>query len=646
MALQQTFVAQRPNIVPISTERVDTSWGWFPLITLLQTLSLLLTAIAYTGNRNGEAWATPLFWLSLVVIFAPSALRVSFRSISRKERIGLVIMTGLALYLVKALYTPLDFAFHDEFLHWRTATDIILTNHLFTPNPILTVSPLYPGLETLTSAFADLSGLSVVEAGMIALGVVRIMFMLALYLFYEKVSHSAQIGSIVTLLYLGNSNFLYFDSQYSYESLSLPLATAVLYIVLLQQRAQGRGFVRLLLLVIPIIATIAMTHHLTAYVLAALLLAWAIIAFVMSGTRRQSLNIGIVSISTFALVSGWATYTGNIAEGYLLPVIGGGIGEFIGLILNEEDGRQLFRGAAGLVTPLWERVVGILSIICIMTVLPIGLWQIWRSPFKKRAQSEGISILKAKAVRTWYRYRNNAVVILFGGVVFLYPVMLAFRFTSKGWEIANRSSEFVFWAVAFILAIGALGLRSYLPSQIWRIAFTIWITIIFLGGSIAGWPPWARMPGPYMVSADAQSIEPQSISAAQWAGAHLDPQDRIAADRINTLLLATYGHLMPVTHQYDNIYISSIFFSDQIGPTELGLVRSVNLRYALVDDRLSTALPTVGVYFEAGEIGADQHTSPPSLAVLSKFETIPNVSRLFDSGNIKIYDVSVLNDVP
>ncbi|MEO8613013.1 MAG: hypothetical protein ABI690_34285 [Chloroflexota bacterium] len=100
----------------------------------------------------------------------------------------------------------------------------------------MTVSPLYPGLELATTALAHLSGLTVVEAGMVLLGVVRMMFMLVLYLFYEKVGRSEQVGAIAALLYLGNSNFLYFDSQFSYESLSLPLATAVLYIVLLQQR--------------------------------------------------------------------------------------------------------------------------------------------------------------------------------------------------------------------------------------------------------------------------------------------------------------------------------------------------------------------------------------------------------------------------
>ncbi len=648
MATQQMLIAQGQRAVPVTKAKVDTGWGWLQPIMLFQAFALVLVAIAYTENKKGTPWATGLFWLGQVMIFAPTAYRVSLTAIARKERIGLIVATGLALYLVKVLYTPQHFLFHDEFLHWRTATDILLTGHLFTANPILTVSPLYPGLEIITTAFANVSGLTVVESGLITLGVVRVMFMLALYLFYEQIGRSAQIGSIAALLYFGNSNFFYFDSQFSYESLSLPLATAILYIVLLQQRARGRGFIRLLILVLPLIVTVAITHHLTAYVMAGLLLAWSLVAFIAPRTRRQSLNIGIVAILTFVIVAAWTRFTGNIAEGYLLPVIGGGIGEFIALILNEEGGRQLFQGAAGLMTPFWERIIGILSIIFVVGVLPFGLLEIWHSPFRNPVHLKGIRVLTANVLRAWYRYRNNALVIVFAGIVVLYPIMLIFRFTSSGWEIANRSSEFIFWAIAFVLAIGALGLRSYrrLPPQLWTAGFVVWITVIFLGGSVAGWPHWARLPGPYMVSADARSIEPQGIAAATWAGSYLDPQDRIAADRVNTLLLATYGLLMPVTHQYDNLYISPVFLSSQIGSNEYDLIRRTDLHYALVDDRLSTALPTVGVYFEAGEPGADQYIDPPSLTNLTKFDRMPTISRIFDSGHIKIYDVSVLNRDP
>src|SRR5262249_26870328 len=140
-------------------------------------------------------------------------------------------------------------------------------------------------------------------------------------------------------------------------------------------------------------------------------------------TRRQALNIGVVAVLTFIIVAVWTVYTKNVAEDYLLPVIGGGIGEFIRLLLNEDTGRQLFQGAAGLVTPIWERILGIMAIICIVLVLPFGLLELLRSsPFKDQNRSRGVQILKASALQAWQRYKNNAVVVMFAGLVLLYPI--------------------------------------------------------------------------------------------------------------------------------------------------------------------------------------------------------------------------------
>ncbi|MEO8613012.1 MAG: hypothetical protein ABI690_34280 [Chloroflexota bacterium] len=165
----------------------------------------------------------------------------------------------------------------------------------------------------------------------------------------------------------------------------------------------------------PIIIAVVLTHHLTAFAVADLLLAWSLIAFVMRRSRRESANIGFVAVLAFVVVIAWTIFTGNVAEDYLAPVIGGGIAEFMRLILNEESGRQLFRGAAGLVTPLWERILGILSVVAIIVMLPFGLFEIWRSPFKSRAASNGLNVLKARTLEAWYRYKNNAVALLFAG---------------------------------------------------------------------------------------------------------------------------------------------------------------------------------------------------------------------------------------
>jgi hypothetical protein len=229
----------------------------------------------------------------------------------------------------------------------------------------------------------------------------------------------------------------------------------------------------------------------------------------------------------------------------------------------------------------------------------------------------------------------------------LYPILQGFRLTSSGWEIANRSSEFLFWAIAFVLTIGLLSLRG-LPMlrPIWKLVFVVCATIIFLGGTISGWPPWARLPGSYLVSADTRSIEPEGISAAKWAGDYLSPNSRIGTDRINTLLLAVYGNLRPVTHLADGTYLSSVFFAPVIGNSERDLMDRVDLKYLLVDKRMSTGLPLVGVYFEGGELNANAYTEPIPLSALEKFSRTPDVSEIFNDGNISIYDVSELHANP
>jgi hypothetical protein len=625
----------------------ESQWGWLPGLAALSGCALVLSAFAFTASRSSQDWATSLFWISLLLMYAPTALRLSSPAITRRERIGLIVIVGLALYGVKVLHSPVHFTFHDEFLHWRTAADILFSGQLFSENTILTVSPLYPGLEIVTTAFASLSGLEIFPSALITLGLARVIFMVALYLFFEQVARSPQVASIAALLYMGNSNFLYFDSQFSYETLSLPIATVVLYAVVLRERSQDRSLFRLALLILPLILITTVTHHLTAYVLAGLLYMWAFVAYFVNRARREWLDVGIITVLTVVIILGWTLLTGSTTETYLGPVFSGGISEFVRLIFSDDSGRLLFRSATGQTAQTWESTVGILAVIFILAVLPFGFVEIWRTPFSTRFRTHGVKILTATALQAWNRYRQNSIAFTLSILVFLQPIMQGFRLTSAGWEIANRSSEFLFWATGFIAAIGFISLRPWrISPRIWGIVLVVWASVIFVGGSIAGWPPWARLPGPYLVSADTRSIEAQGIHAAQWAGEHFDSGDRIAADRINTLLLATYGHLRPVTHQFDRFYISPVFTSLVLGAAEQGLIERLNLRYLLVDDRLTTELPRVGVYFEAGEPGARQYTTPIFPAALAKFDRNENISRLFDSGNIRIYDVGAFDALP
>ena len=123
-------------------------------------------------------------------------------------------------------------------------------------------------------------------------------------------------------------------------------------------------------------------------------------------------------------------------------------------------------------------------------------------------------------------------------------------------------------------------------------------------------------------------------------------ENRLIADRTNRLLMGAYGEQRPVTSYADKVKTSQVFLAPAIGEVERQILRRGQVRYVVVDRRLSQGLPSTGNYFERGEIAGDQHTTPLDPAVLAKFDHLELVSRLFDSGDIVIYDVGALAHEP
>ncbi len=285
---QQTGRAQTPlSSLKAESLRAPSPWYWYSMLAAGQGLALAIIALAYNGGRTSQPWATALLWVGLLALWVPVAFRVLSPEPTRQERLLLLVTTGMALYLVKVLYSPLEFRFADEIQHWRTGADILAHDRLFTPNFILPVSPLYPGLENIAASVADLTGLPLFDAGVLVMGSARLVLILALFLFLERASGSAHVAGIATLLYMSHPHFIFLNSMFTYQALAVSLLALVLFAEARLQNASTRVQIALQPVLVLSLVTLVATHHVTAYIMVFILVVWGLIRLLLRRTRND-----------------------------------------------------------------------------------------------------------------------------------------------------------------------------------------------------------------------------------------------------------------------------------------------------------------------------------------------------------------------
>jgi hypothetical protein len=615
--------AAGPEPVGQPLPAVQQAVGELPLLTLLMAAGLLVIAFAGTGARAGAAWAEPLFWTGLAVLALPALARLIGTRASDQERLGLVVAFGVALYVIKILHSPVAFTFPDEFIHQHNVNETVQQQHLFGVNTIQPVSTLYPGLASATSALISLSGLSDFAAGLLMSALARVIFLLAMFLLVERVSGSARVAGLTSALYAANPNFLFYSAEFGYEQIALPLAALAIYAVM--RRVDAREPVPRFgwtVVALGSILAVTVTHHLTAYGLvialwAICLLFWA----VLKQAARAPWDLAAIGLLA---ATAWIGFVATPTVVYLGQILGGATTAGLQLLSTGQNGRQLFQASSGgFTTPLWEQALGVGSVLLIVVGLPFGLLHVWR------------------------HYRTNAFALLLGGAAVLYPPVQLLRLTQVGWETANRSSEFLFVGVGFVLALVLVHLDLRVPTKLARWAvpvMTVYAAVIFGGGVVAGWRSDLRLPWPYLVSAGGPAIEPQGASAARWTRAALGTEIRFAADPSSAFYLMDYGDQRPLTG--DALGIRSLFFTRTIDRSVSDIVTQAGVRYLSFDRRLISWNPLLGIYpARPGPHPADEDALIDPDAI-SKFDNAPQVSRILDTGDIVIYDLGGLSGTP
>jgi hypothetical protein len=612
-----------------------------PLLALVAAGGVLLVALGNDAARKGAGGAQPLFWAGLIAIYAPIAYRLLSVQASRAERIVLVVTLGLSFFVVKVLYNPTGATPYDELATWRQTYDLLNTGHAFTFNPLVEGYAAYPGLETVIAVVSRLAGLSIFHGGLIVIGTARATLMLALFLFLERVTRSPRAAGIGVAVYACNPSFVYFDAELGHESLALPIAAALLLLVLrwverrLPEREPWFG-VSLLVGMALAACTVTIVHHMTSYAMAAFLALWTILTALALRASQPGRRWPAKPRSTAALRAGLmegpaipALLMTAVAAAWFLFVAGsetvnelggsitGSVEGLVHVIFGESGSKTLFQGG-GRTNSTAARMLAIGSLIPLLALIPLGLRRVWREGPLWRA---------------------------LGIVAALYPLTLGFRLTQAGSETSQRASEFVFVGLAFLAAVVVGELR---PSRrrMGRVALSAALTTIatavFIGGFIVSALPANRQPGPFLVSGEARSISAPGLVAARFAAENLPPESRVLADRPDATLLGAYGRLNPVFGQIDGIPITRLLLSETFDRRDARIVEDDAIEYIVVDRRQSRELPLVGYYVESFEPGAFTRRKPIGRQALEKFDSVPGVSKIYSNGPIAIYDTAGL----
>ena len=598
---RQTVATSRRLIIP----------NRLAIIVFASGAGLLLCSIANALTRAGEGPSLLLYWAGILLIAVPIFYRLTSEEASPGERLALVCLLGLALYGVKLVRDAPIFTFSDEFLHGYNSNQISQHHHLFHPNPILETSRYYPGLEGATSALRTTTGLSAYAAGAIVIGTARLLAMSAMFVLFWRISGSDRIAGIGTAIFTGNFNFLFWSAQFSYQSMALPLLLLILLAVVEMDWGARAARGAWQALAATAIAAVVITHHITSYAVAATLVALS----VLSATARRVPNPWRLAVLAVALTAIWLVVVASSTVGYITPTVTNAITSSLHTAAGEAPTRGLFQAGTASATveqaPAAARALSLLAVLLLAAGLPFGLRTVWR------------------------RYRKQPIAILFGAAAVGFFGALALRLAPAAWETGNRASEFLFIGLAFVL--GCVGLERWRPrSARWlgRALAAAALTIILVGGAIAGWPWDSQLSRAVRThSQDGPTISSPPLAMAQWAKKQ-DSESNYGALTATSRLLLDPGDQKAFADFTANII--EVLPSADIANWQIALLREEHIRFLVVDRRGVGTDGIRGFFFSEGASSTSGWLPRSSV---KKFEKVPGATRIYDSGSIVVFSL-------
>lgn len=580
------------------------------------------------------------FWAGMLLLELPIAAMIARRATQRTMRSALLVLYGLISFAPKLLRNPTAPIYHDEFAHWRAAYEILSTGKLFQPNPIISIIAQYPGLHAATAALVHATGLGIWQAGTLLLILFHVTLVLGIAALATALGFNNRTASLIAIFYCLNSSFLYFDTQYAYESMAVTLVVwALVAYVRTIRSLTNESRIGWGLLTVLISAGTVVTHPLSTFTLVVIM---AIITLTVSvpwlakseDWARTAGTAWVLTLITTAMAGGWFRFIAPGTWSYLSPYAGQGFSELMQDASGSSSAKQLFVAS---LSPWWEQWCAYL-----VTVLAFGL------------AVGGLFLIRAQ-VRTGRLPRGRRRAVLVGFVLFglVYFPSIVFILAPTGSEGARRSWAFTWIGLSMLAGPAAVWLLDQAGrcAHRWtrlsvRSATVVGLSIALVGGTAAGVDAAYRLPGPFLYGSDARSITPELLAASQWFKDRFGSGNNIVTDRYTGLVFGSFG-LQNTDAPSAGFPVYDLYLAKPGAPLGPALLISdltvSDYTYLIVDERMAYDVPEIGVYFSPSDPASvePKGNRSPFYGRLAKFDSVQWMVKVFQSDDYSIYRLTL-----
>jgi hypothetical protein len=603
--------------------------------------ALLVASYHLAAHDPGPAVFT-VFWIGMLAPVVATVLALWSSRTAASARVGLLVVLAVFGTLPKLLRTPTGPLYFDELAHWRQVRNLVDTGVVGRPNGMLRTLPSFPGLHTLTATLEQLTGVSTWTAAVAVVVIAHVIGLLAVYALATVAASqlgadeaaSSRIGAMTAVVYATNSSWLFFDTQFAYETLAVPLVFSILTLALLAARTSHRRGV-LTCSVAVLCLAVAIVHHSSALVVAGLLLVLTALSLRRGGDRahaRAALRVGVAGLSALVV---WLATSRELLVHYLGPYLTSGLSQLAALAGNISGGsehgsaagsRRLFGGTS---LPAYEVLAAFAAPLVLGAVVGTMLLVGGRSA--RRA-----------SLRRGLRVPAVGVLAVLTGAYF---ASLPFLLTVGMSDTARRSWTYSMGGVAFFVAIGLSSVAACWGA--WRPirrraaagAAVGALCVVMVGNVAAGQNETYRFPGPRAEGSDIRGLDAEALGVAEWLAGNLPADSRLVTDRFTASLATSIGRQRLVI-PWSGEPTWQLIAGDLMDPGYATALTGGRFDYLIVDDRMATLEPALGYWYDRNE-PAWVHDAPTAVADVRRLDCVGWAAAVFATEHYTVYRVDL-----